>query len=166
MTMAESLYGQMVDELQGAFGVEFQYWDTGGGCNALVGEFEGDVTVYITDAPAARCGQECQITDQRMRNRHGESNVGFAVGVYRNEHQDNVAYREYPTACTRNLPVIVAEQLSEAIGREVIVNWLGYCGELDPADPRPGYLNEHACNKKAPHYDVHRSVSGRTWPQS
>jgi hypothetical protein len=164
--MAESLYGPMVDVLQGAFGVEFEFWDTGGGCNALVGEFEGDTTVYITDAPGARCGQECQITDHPLRVRHGEATVGFAVGVYRDDHQTSVAYGEYPAACTRHLPVIVAEQLTAALGRQVTVNWLGLCGDLDPRDPVAGYLNEHACMLKTPHHDEHRSGSGRTWPHA
>jgi hypothetical protein len=112
--MAESLYGPMVDVLQGAFGVEFEYWDTGGGCNALVGEFEADTTVYITDAPASRLGRECQISDRALRTVLGESSVGFAVGVYRDEHQTSIAYGEYPTATTADLPTIVAEQLTAA----------------------------------------------------
>ena len=122
----ESLYGAMVDVLKAEFGVEFQLWDTGGGCDALVGEFEGDVTVYITDAPNSPHGRECQITDQPTRDAldhgtviaaHGGSTVGFAVGVYRDDHCTNVAYGEYPNEATADLPVIVAEQLTAAKGK-------------------------------------------------
>lgn len=114
--MSESLYGPMVDELRRAFGVEFQLWDTGGGCSALVGELEGDVTVYLTDAPGSSDGIECTISDRSRRNCYGESNVGFAVGVYRDEGCTQIAYAEYPTANTAALPVIVAEQLTAAGG--------------------------------------------------
>ena len=113
--MTASLYGPMVDVLHKAFGVTFEFWDTGGGCTALVGEFEADVTVYLTDAPSSRLGRECQISDLPLRNVLGEANVGFAVGVYRDEHQTSVAYREYPHATTLMLPVIVAEQLAAAV---------------------------------------------------
>jgi hypothetical protein len=113
----DSLYGPMVDVLRERFGVEFQLWDTGGGCTALVGEFEGDVTVYLTDAPSSPHGRECMITDRAMRKVLGESTVGFAVGVYRDEHQTNIAYAEYPTAVTAHLPAIVAEQLTAAKGK-------------------------------------------------
>lgn len=112
--MAESLYGAMVDVLEERFGVTFEFWDTGGGCTALVGEFEADTTVYITDAPASRLGRECQISDRALRTVLGESNVGFAVGVYRDERSTQIAYGEYPTATTRHLPTIVAEQLTTA----------------------------------------------------
>lgn len=112
--MSESKYGLMVDVLREAFGVVFELWDTGGGCTALVGEFEGDITVYLTDAPDSPNGQEAHITDQPTRERLGESTIGFAVGVYRDEHQDQIAYGEYPTANTRALPVIVREQLDAA----------------------------------------------------
>jgi hypothetical protein len=108
------LYGPMLDVLRQAFGVEFDYWNTGGGCTALVGDFEADTAVYLTDAPGSPNGHECQITDSPTRQRVGESTVGFAVGVYRDEHRTNVTYAEYPTAATRALPVIVAEQLKAA----------------------------------------------------
>jgi hypothetical protein len=108
------LFGAMVDVLKDAFGVEFELWFTGGGCTALVGEFEGDTTVYLTDAPSSPNGVELTITDQSTREVFGESTVGFAVGVYRDEHRTNVTYAEYPTAATRALPVIVAEQLKAA----------------------------------------------------
>lgn len=110
----ESLYGPMVDVLREAFGVEFELWDTGGGCTALVGEFESDVSVYLTDAPNAPKGHEATITDCPTRRRLGESNVGFAVGVYRDEGSTQAAYGEYPTAMTTALPVIVTEQLRKA----------------------------------------------------
>ena len=113
--MADSLYGPMVDVLREAFGVEFELWDTGGGCTALVGEFEADTTVYLTDAPSSRLGSECQISDRPLRRVLGEDNVGFAVGVYRDEHRTNVTYREYPHATTPMLPRIVAEQLAAAV---------------------------------------------------
>lgn len=110
----ESLYGPIVDVLREAFGVEFQLWDTGGGCTALVGEFESGVSVYLTDAPGSPHGHEATICDQPTRRAVGESNVGFAVGVYRDEGSTQIAYGEYPTAATRALPVIVAEQLKAA----------------------------------------------------
>lgn len=109
--MSESLYGPMVAVLAHRFGVEFQLWDTGGGCTALVGEFPDDVKVYLTDAPSSPNGQECKITDCPTRRRFGESTVGFAVGVYRDDGQTQVAYAEYPTAATTALPEIVSEQL-------------------------------------------------------
>lgn len=114
----ESLYGPMVDVLREAFGVTFELWHTGGGCTALVGDLEGDVAVYITDAPSAINGRECTITDSPTRKRVGESTVGFAVGIYREEHQTNVAYAEYPTANIAALPVIVTEQLTAATTKE------------------------------------------------
>jgi hypothetical protein len=104
----------MVDVLKTRFGVEFQLWDTGGGCTALVGEFEGDVTVYITDAPGSINGYECTITSQRIRVALGESTVGFAIGVYRDEHRRNVTYCEYLNATTAELADLVTEQLKEA----------------------------------------------------
>jgi len=119
MTMFESLYGPMVDVLRERFGVEFEVRDTGGGCDALVGEFEGDTTVYITDAPDSPNGHECTITDQPTRVRVGESTVGFAVGVYRDEHSTQIAYGEYPTAVARHLPVIVAVTLEVARNNRV-----------------------------------------------
>lgn len=107
----------MTEPLKARFGVEFELWHTGGGCTALVGEFEADVTVYITDAPGSICGQECVITGQGARGFWGEFNVGFAVGVYRDSHTRNVAYHEYPNATTAELPDLVAEQLKEAVSR-------------------------------------------------
>jgi hypothetical protein len=104
----------MVDVLRARFGVEFQLWHTGGGCTALVGEFEADTAVYITDAPGSRCGQECEITDYPTREFWGEWNVGYAVGVYRDEHQRNVTYCEYLTATVTELADLVTEQLKEA----------------------------------------------------
>jgi hypothetical protein len=112
--MSESLYGPMVAILAHRFGVEFALTDTGGGCTALVGEFTDDLKVYLTDAPSSPNGQECQITNTPTRLRLGESTVGFAVGVYHDEGQTQVAYAEYPTATTTALPEIVSEQLLEA----------------------------------------------------
>jgi len=117
--MFESLYGPMVDPLRERFGVEFEVRDTGGGCTALVGEFEGDTTVYITDAPNSPNGHECTITDQPTRVEVGESTVGFAVGVYSDEHSTQIAYDEYPSAAARHLPVIVTEQLQAARNNRV-----------------------------------------------
>lgn len=114
----DSLYGPMVDVLREAFGVEFEFWDTGGGCTALIGEFESGVSVLLTDAPRAPHGDEATITDCPTRRRFGESTVGFAVGVYRDERSTQVAYGEYPTAVTTHLPVIVTEQLIRANFKE------------------------------------------------
>ena len=108
-----SLYGPMVDVLHNAFGVEFEFWDTGGGCTALVGELESDVTVYLTDSTESDHGRECMITSVPGRQ-HRSGTVGFAVGIYRDEHQTNVAYGDYPEATVEDLPVIIAEQLREA----------------------------------------------------
>ena len=114
--MSESLYGPMVAVLAHRFGVQFQLWDTGGGCDALVGEFPDDVKVYLTDAPSSPNGKECKITDCPTRRRFGESTVGFAVGVYHDDGQTQVAYAEYPTATTTALPEIVSEQLLRSAG--------------------------------------------------
>jgi hypothetical protein len=122
----DSLYGPMIDPLRERFGVTFQLWDTGGGCTALVGEFEGDVAVYITDAPNSFAGRECMITDQPARDRleagtipklQGDSLFGFAVGVYVHQHQTNVTYGEYPDAGTAILPDLVSDELVAAAER-------------------------------------------------
>lgn len=110
----ESLYGPMIDTLKNALGVEFEFWETGGGCTALVGELEGDVTIYITDSTHSDHGRECMITSVPGRQ-HRSGSVGFAVGVYRDEHMTNVAYGDYPYAGVDDLPVIVDEQLRKAI---------------------------------------------------
>jgi hypothetical protein len=106
----------MVDVLRRAFGVDFELWDTGGGCTALIGELEGNVAVYITDAPSAACGAECEITPFRDGIRVA---AGFAVGVYVDDHATQLAYGEYPTAAHHHLPVIVAEQLAVAVNNRV-----------------------------------------------
>jgi hypothetical protein len=103
-----SRYGPMVVGLERHFGgVVFAVADTGGGCSALIGEF-GDDQVYITDAPST--GHECHITSQPDRDRTGQT--GFAVGVYRDNRQ--LAYREYPAACTGELGLLVDEVLKAA----------------------------------------------------
>jgi hypothetical protein len=122
--MSDSLYGPMVEWLRERFGVEFELWDTGGGCTALVGDFGGNIKVYITDAPNSPNGHECTITDQPTRDRldgdvslddvEWPSTVGFAVGVYHDEGQTQIAYGEYPYADTAELPDLVDRQLAAA----------------------------------------------------
>ena len=110
-----NLYSPMVDVLAESLGVTFQLCDTGGGCAALVGEFESGVAVYLTDAAGSPHGHEAHITDMPTRQRVGEHNVGFAVGVYRDEHCEQIAYREYATATVADLPKIVREQLDSSL---------------------------------------------------
>jgi len=107
-------YGPMIEALRDAFGVTFEHCDTGGGCTALIGEFEGDTAVYITDSAESPQGQEAFISDMANRADLGEDTVGYAVGVYRDEHCDQVAYGDYPTATVTDLPRIVREQLGSA----------------------------------------------------
>lgn len=104
----DSLYGPMVDVLDKAFGVTFQFWDTGGGCTALVGEFEGGVRVMLTDSPNSENGQEAHISDMCRRSCYGEKTIGYAVGV---TVEDALAYGEYSRATVSDLPAIVVDML-------------------------------------------------------
>ena len=112
--MFESLYGPMVEALEAELGVTFELWDTGGGCTALVGELEGDVSVYITDAPTSPNGEEATISDMLIRRFLGEDTVGYAIGVYRGG--DTVlAYGEFLTATVAELPALVTGLLRWAM---------------------------------------------------
>lgn len=112
MNAHDKLYGSMIDILRDTFGVEFEYCDTGGGCTALIGEFDGDLAVVITDAPNSVNGREATITNLPTRTASDESTVGFAVGVYRDDHCTQTAYGEYSTAVTADLPALVRMQLA------------------------------------------------------
>ena len=115
--MFESLFGPMVEALEAELGVTFQLWDTGGGCTALVGELEGDVSVYVTDAPTSPNGEEATISDMLIRRFLGEDTIGYAIGVYRSA--DTVlAYEEFPTATVAELPVLVTGLLRSVIRGE------------------------------------------------
>ena len=115
--MFESLYGPMVEALEAELGVTFELWDTGGGCTALVGELEGDVSVYITDAPTSPNGEEATISDMLIRRFLGEDTIGYAIGVYRGG--DTVlAYGEFPTVTVAELPVLVTGLLRSVIRGE------------------------------------------------
>ena len=112
--MFESLFGPMVEALEAELGVTFQLWDTGGGCTALVGELEGDVSVMITDAPTSPNGEEATISDMLIRRFLGEDTIGYAIGVYRGG--DTVlAYGEFPTVTVAELPVLVTGLLRGVI---------------------------------------------------
>jgi len=115
--MFESLFGPMVEALEAELGVTFELWDTGGGCTALVGELEGDVSVYITDAPTSPNGEEATISDMLIRRFLGEDTIGYAIGVYRGG--DTVlAYGEFPTVTVAELPVLVTGLLRSVIRGE------------------------------------------------
>ena len=112
--MFESLYGPMVEALEAELGVTFELWDTGGGCTALVGELEGDVSVYITDAPTSPNGEEATISDMLIRRFLGEDTIGYAIGVYRGG--DTVlAYGEFPAVTVAELPALVTGLLRWAM---------------------------------------------------
>ena len=104
--MFESLFGPMVEALEAELGVTFQMWETGGGCTALVGELEGDVSVYITDAPGSPNGEEATISDMLIRRFLGEDTIGYAIGVYRGDGTV-LAYEEFRTATVTELPALV-----------------------------------------------------------
>jgi hypothetical protein len=109
----QSLYGPMIDVLRDEFGVEFSLWDTGGGCTALIGEFEGGIRVVVTDSPSSVNGWEAQISDALFRATVGEDSVGYAIGVEAQD-MDVLAYDEFPTATVAELPNIVTQVLDLA----------------------------------------------------
>jgi hypothetical protein len=110
-----SLYGPMVTALESAFGVTFELWDTGGGCTALVGRFESDLTVYLTDSPESPRGHEATITDMVTRTEVGEDQIGYSVGVYRDEGSTEMAYGEFPAATVAALPLLVTVVMDAAM---------------------------------------------------
>jgi len=112
--MFESLFGPMVEALEAELGVTFQLWETGGGCTALVGELEGDVSVYITDAPTSPNGEEATISDMLIRRFLGEATVGYAIGAYRGDGTV-LAYQDFPTATVAELPALVTKVLNDAM---------------------------------------------------
>ena len=115
--MFESLYGPMVEALEAELGVTFELWDTGGGCTALVGELEGDVSVMVTDAPTSPNGEEATISDMLIRRFLGEDTIGYAIGVYRGDGTV-LDYEEFPTATVAELPVLVTGLLRSVIRGE------------------------------------------------
>lgn len=112
--MTESLYGPMVDSVKNTLGIDLELWDTGGGCTALIGQCEGDLAIYVTDAPDSEYGHECQISDVAYRDQHA-GRVGFAVGAYVDEHCTQVAYAEFPHAHVVDLPTLIARVLKLAV---------------------------------------------------
>ena len=105
-----SLYGAMVDPVRNSLGIELELWDTGGGCTALIGQLEGGLAVYVTDAPNSEYGHEAHISDMPYRMRHN-GQVGFAVGIYADENTEQVSYGEYPHAAAFDLPTLITRQL-------------------------------------------------------
>lgn len=92
----------------------FQHWHTGGGCTAIQGFLEGDITVMITDDPYTERGHEAFITDLYTRhNMGGDHLYGYVVGVYRDEGCYLVTMDRCSTA--DQLPDLVARLLTEAV---------------------------------------------------
>jgi len=158
-----SLYAPMVDVLEETLGVTFQLWDTGGGCTALVGYFGTDTTVMITDSAKSPNGHEATITDQPTRDRLDReqpalvSTVGFAIGVYRDAGDTQIAYADHPMAHTAELPDLVMRELIEALETRIRVGGercagcykpIDYSGELTRLDVQVWKLNRATGEKK------------------
>jgi len=110
----DSLYGPMIEGVKSVLGFELELWDTGGGCTALAVDLEGGVAIYVTDAPNSPYGEEAQISDADHHRQH-LGLVGFAIGVYTDEHSTQVAYDEYPHATIEELPSLIAHELGRAV---------------------------------------------------
>lgn len=110
-----SLYGPMCDPLNAIYGENvFAFWHTGGGCTALVGNLEGDVTVMVTDNPDTDHGEEAFITPlpDRMA-RGGDAQFGYCVGIYFDEGCDLKAMDFCATV--EELPGLVTRLIGEAV---------------------------------------------------
>lgn len=106
----------LIDPTQKELGIVLELWDTGGGCTALQAFLEGDVTVCVTDSPSSPNGSECQITGERERRLLGEENVGFFIGVYRDEGSTMVTYLDVPHGSITDLPRLIKTALDMAVG--------------------------------------------------
>lgn len=109
-----SNWRDLIDPVQDKLSIVLELWDTGGGCTALQAFLEGDVTVVVTDSPSSKRGQEAHITSATRRRQLGEENVGFYVGVYREEGTVMHVGMDAPSASIKALPGIIANALDLA----------------------------------------------------
>ena len=110
-----SEYDSMIKPVRDIVGVDLELWDTGGGCTALQAFLEGDVHIIVTDSPYSTEGHEAHITGERERRLLGERNVGYSVGVYREEGSTNVLMIDAPQAEILDLPFLIKFALDAAI---------------------------------------------------
>lgn len=104
----------LIDPTQDKLGIVLELWDTGGGCTALQAFLEGDVTIVVTDSPTSERGQEAHITSATRRRQLGEKNVGFFVGVYRDEGSVMQVGFDAPEARIDELPRLIEDAICMA----------------------------------------------------
>lgn len=112
--MSDSKFGPMIDPLNAVFGPDvFQHWHTGGGCTAIQGFLDHDLSVLITDDPDTQLGEEAFITDMLTREQSGgDGRYGYTVGVYGDEGCELLAMESCYTA--DELPALVVSLLLQA----------------------------------------------------
>lgn len=128
-----SNWRDLIDPVQDKLGIVLELWDTGGGCTALQAFLEGDVTVCVTDSPSSKRGQEAHITSATRRRQLGEENVGFYVGVYRDEGNNMIVGFDAPGARINELPRLIEDALDFAKA-----NNRSFTASIEVKIPAPG----------------------------
>ena len=128
-----SNWRDLIDPVQDKLGIVLELWDTGGGCTALQAFLEGDVTVVVTDSPSSPRGQEAHITSATRRRELGEKNVGFLVGIYRDEGSTMIVGCDAPGARIDELPRLIEDALDLAREKPE-----GFTAAMHVTIPAPG----------------------------